>query len=150
MKEFDQICKEFETLDVLTYSAVLAAKSAEILPALTAVTGTAEDGASVFALFILGSIAADGKLSEEEYLVLYPLLHTFFGDELNYDDCRKAALALRPESRELKKCVNDMVDLLGQLSDELKSDIILVCLMICAVDGKVSLKEKRWIKQLIK
>ena len=42
-----------------------------------------------------------------------------------------------------------MVDILGLLSDELKDDIVIICLMICAIDGKVSLKEKKWIKQLI-
>lgn len=36
------------------------------------------------------------------------------------------------------------------LSEELKENIIIVCLLICAVDGKVSPKEKTWIKQLVK
>ena len=26
--------------------------------------------------------------------------------------------------------------------------IIIVCLMVCAIDGKISGKEKKWIKQL--
>ena len=43
-----------------------------------------------------------------------------------------------------------MVDILGELDDELKDDIVIVCMMICAIDGKISLKEKNWIKQLIK
>ncbi len=42
-----------------------------------------------------------------------------------------------------------MVDVIGLVSPELKDDIVLVCLMVCAVDGKVSAKEKKWIKQLI-
>ena len=43
-----------------------------------------------------------------------------------------------------------MVDILGMVSVELKTDIILVCLMVCAIDGHVSRKEKKWIKQLIR
>lgn len=43
-----------------------------------------------------------------------------------------------------------MVDILGQLSDKLKEDIIIVCLLICAVDGTISYKERKWVKQLIK
>ena len=57
---------------------------------------------------------------------------------------------MAPEQRELKKSVDEMVDVLGLLSDDLKDDIITVCLLICAVDGKVSLRERNWIKQLIK
>lgn len=57
---------------------------------------------------------------------------------------------MRQEQREMKKVVDEMVDVLGILSDDLKNDIVLVCMLICAVDGKISLKEKSWIKQLLK
>ena len=73
----------------------------------------------------------------------------FFGDSVNYEDCKKAVRLLKPESVELKKAVKEMVDIFGQLSEELKDDIIIICMLICAVDGKISLKEKLWIKSLI-
>lgn len=107
------------------------------------------DGAGIYAQFVLGAIAADGRLSEEEYLIVYPLLHAFFGDDLDYGACKTAVRILRPESRELKKALNDMVDLFGTFDEELKDDLIIVCMLICAVDGKISLKEKNWIKKLI-
>ena len=94
--------------------------------------------------------AADGKLSEEEFALCRPLFSAFFGENVDFSTCKKAAALLKPESRELKKCVNDLVDMLGKLSDDLKEDVILICMMLCAIDGKISLKEKRWIKQLIK
>lgn len=150
MKEFNKLCEEFEQLDVLSYGAILAEKSLTILPALTAITEDGLSGTAIFSSFIFGAIAADGRLSEEEYVLLYPLLHAFFGDSVNYDDCKALVRAAKTETRQLKKAVNEMVDVLGLLSDDLKNDIIVVCLMICAVDGKVSLKEKQWIKQLIK
>lgn len=150
MKEFDKLCKEIENLDVLSYGAVLAEKSVKVLPALSVVCGGRLDGAEAFATFIMGAIAADGRLSEEEYLICYPLLRAFFGDSVNYEDCRRAALLLKPESRELKKAVKDMLDVFGALSEDLKDDIIVICMLICSVDGKISLKEKSWIKKLIK
>ena len=150
MNTFKQICKAFEEMDVVSYSVVLAEKAKDILPALHAITGDAVSGVGAFATFIMGAIAADGRLAEEEYAICEPALKLFFGDEVDYETCRKTVLQLSAATRELKKCVDDMVDILGELSDELKSDIILVCLMFCAVDGKVSAKEKRWIKQLIR
>lgn len=114
------------------------------------ITQDGETGVEIFASFIFGAIAADGRLSETEYAVLSPLLHAFFGDELDYETCKKAFRQMRPEQKELKKTVDEMVDVLGLLSDDLKDDIITACLLICAVDGKVSLREKNWIKQLMK
>lgn len=150
MSEFNKICKEFEQLDVLSYVALLGIKSKRILPALIDITQDGETGVEIFASFIMGAIAADGRLSETEYELLSPLLHAFFGEELDYETCRKAFRKMAPEQKELKKSVDEMVDVLGLLSDDLKDDIITVCLLICAVDGKVSLREKNWIKQLIK
>lgn len=150
MKDFNNLCKEFEEMDVLSYSVILGKKSLKVIPALSAITKDGFDGVSIFATFVLGAVAADGRLSEEEYIFLYPVLSAFFGDSVNYEDCKKAVRLLKPESRALKKAVNEMVDVFGQLSDELKDDIIIICMMICAVDGKISLKEKNWIKKLLK
>lgn len=150
MKEFDALCKELENLDPLSYGVIIAEKSLKILPALAVITQDGLDGAAIFATFILSSIAADGRLSEEEYLLCEPLISAFFGDKINYEKCKADFKALRTERRILKKAVDDMVDVLGLLSEDLKSDIILVCMMICAIDGKISLKEKHWIKQLIR
>lgn len=150
MKDFNTLCKEFEEMDVLSYSVILSKRSLKVIPALSAITDDGLDGVTIFATFVMGAIAADGKLSEEEYILLYPILHTFFGNSVNYEECKKAVRLLKPESRELKKAVNEMVDVFGQLSDELKEDIVLICMMICAIDGKISLKEKNWIKKLLK
>ncbi len=137
-------------MDVISYVALLGIKSKRILPALIDITQDGETGVEIFASFIIGAIAADGRLSETEYELLSPLLHAFFGEELDYETCKKAFRKMAPEQRELKKSVDEMVDVLGLLSDDLKDDIITVCLLICAVDGKVSLRERNWIKQLIK
>lgn len=149
MKDFNQLCKEFEQLDTLNYSALLAEKSLKLLPALSKITSDGLTGIAMYATFILGAIVADGKVSEEEYLLCYPLLHEFFGDNVDYNDVKRAAKSLKPESKDLKKCVNALIDALGETDEELKSDAIIVCMMICAIDGKISLKEKNWIKQLI-
>ncbi|MCR5760670.1 MAG: hypothetical protein K6F82_01520 [Sphaerochaetaceae bacterium] len=150
MKEFNELCKIFEEADLLTYSALLTEKSVKVLPALSAVSVDGLTGVEVYASFIIASVVADGKLSEEEYALLYPSLHVFFGDNIDYESCKKAVRKISSETRELKKLVNEMVDVLGHLSDSLKDDIIVICMLICAIDGKISLREKMWIKQLIK
>ena len=150
MREFDLLCKEFEEMDSETYAALLLEKSATLVPALSLISANGLSGIAIFSTFIFGAIAADGRLSEEEYTLVYPLLHAFFGDKIDYESCKKAVKSMRAESKDLKETANEMVDVLGELSEDLKDDIILVCLMICSIDGKISLKEKQWIKKLIK
>ncbi len=150
MKEFNQLCKEVEALDPLYYTAILGEKSAKIIPALSALTGNDVDGLTLFATFILGSVAADRKVTDEELLIAYPLMQTFFGDEVDLNSCADVARELKVNSRALKDTVDALVDLLGTLSEDLKDDIVFVCLMICAIDGKVSLRERNWIKKLVR
>ena len=150
MREFDTLCKVYEQMDVVTYASVLADKAGRIIPALSEITEDGLDGITLFASFVMGAVVADGKLSLEEYAITFPLFKVFFGKEVNYEVCSSIVKKMRVERKLIKQYVNDMVKVFGLLSEELQDDIVLVCLMICAIDGKVSLKEKNWIKKLIK
>ncbi len=150
MNDFNKICKAVENLNVLEYAGVITAKTAKILPALNELTESREDSLELLATFMIASVYADGKLDEAEYLMLMPALKLFFGDDFDFESAKSLVKAFKPEGRELKKVVDALVDLLGELSEELKEDIITVCLLVCAIDGKISLKEKRYVKQLIR
>lgn len=150
MKEFNRLCNEFEAMDGLTYATVLAEKTKDVVPALAVITQDGVDGLMLFASFIVGAVVSDGDLSAEEFAITFPLFRTFFGDEISFEDCNYLVRKMRGETKQLTRYVNDMVDVFGQLSEPLKDDIVLICLMICAIDGKISFKEKRWIKQLLR
>ncbi|MCI8734391.1 MAG: TerB family tellurite resistance protein [Clostridia bacterium] len=150
MNDFNKLCKLAEELNPLEYGAIIAEKTLKIMPALEELSGGRRDAAGLFASFLIASVYADGKLDESEYLLMMPMLKLFFGNDFDYASAKAAAKAFKPEGKELKKAVNDIVDLLGAVLDELKDDIITVCLLICAIDGKITLKEKNYIKQLIR
>lgn len=150
MSDFNKLCKAVEDMDPATYAAVIATKSAQVIKGLKDITGNGIDAVSIFADLVLCSVAADGKLDETEYVVAKPVLDLAFGRDVSYDDAKtifKAAGLDKP--KEYKEVVDQMVDVIGVASPELKDDIVLVCLLVCAVDGKVSFKEKHWIKKLI-
>lgn len=149
MNEFKQICREAEALDPVEYGAILAVKTAKIMPALHALTRDPAESAMMLATFMIGSVYADGKLDEAEYELMKPMLEAFFGQEVNFEQAKKVVKAFSPEGKELKRVVDYVVDLLGELDEELKADIITVCLLVCAIDGKISKKEEKYIRQLI-
>lgn len=150
MKEFNDLCKLFEGLDRETYTELLSEKASVIIPALSAVSADGMSGLDIFATFVMGAVVSDNKVTEEEYMLAYPLFKAFFGESTDFSLVKSYFEKGRSENREIKKTVDEMVDILGTLSEDLKDDIVTVCLMICAVDGKVSFTEKRWIKQLLR
>ena len=150
MKDFDELCRSVEELSPLEYAAVLGRTSLKIMPAIRAFSEDGRTCAEVLAAFVIASVYADGKLDESEYLLMAPLLKAFFGEDFDFEDAKKLAKEWRKEGRAVKKEVDYLVDFLGTLSEELKGDIIFACLLMCAVDGKVSLKEKSYIRQLMR
>ena len=150
MKSFNDICKFVEELDPVSYTGIIAEKSIKIIPALADITGSKDLALEQFSMFVLGAIASDGKLALEEYVTCEPLLKAFFGDTIDYDQAKNRIEKMKDEMNELKNVVDKMVDSYGLLAPELKTDIIIVCLLLCSIDGKISPKEKKWIKQLIK
>ena len=149
MFEFSKLCKEVENMDPATYAAIIQEKSARIIKTLGIITENGRDGMAIYMNFILCSVAADGKLDKAEFELLRSGFNALAGKEITYEEAVKMFKdAGLDKPGEYKALVDQMVDLLGLVSLDLKRDIILVCMMICAVDGKISMKERRWIKQL--
>ena len=150
MNDFDRLCKTFEDLDPASYSVVLAQKSKDVLEGLAAVTGDVQSAVDLYVDIVLMAISADGKLDREEYILVEPGLSAAVGQDITYDDARKIFAKANLDARDNKAAVDEIVDMVGQVSPEIKDDIVLLTLIICSVDGKVSGKEKAWIRQLIK
>ena len=132
MTEFYELCKEAEDIDFETRCAILRGKSEELLPLLSEKSVDGESGEDILSTFLISAMAADGRLSQEEYELL-----------------QKAVGSMKKEAREMKKISEKMIEVLSEFSDELRKEIVLVILMICASDGKVSLSEKLWIQKLL-
>ncbi len=77
MREFNLICKRIRTAGLAELRCDFSEKSAKILPALKNITKDGLTGAAIYSTFILGAIVADGRISEEEYALCYPLLRAF-------------------------------------------------------------------------
>ena len=149
MTEFYELCKEAEDIDFETRCAILRGKSEELLPLLSEKSVDGESGEDILSTFLISAMAADDRLSQEEYELLHPLLSSFLGEKMNYKDAKKAVGSMKKEAREMKKISEKMIEVLSEFSDELRKEIVLVILMICASDGKVSLSEKLWIQKLL-
>jgi uncharacterized membrane protein YebE (DUF533 family) len=149
MSDFDKLCKEFESLDPVTFTDILREKSVKIIAALSAISKDGFTGVQIYTSFIVAAIMADGKLDKSEFNLIRPALEAMVGSEVTYEEAKEAFKAIKKNAKDDRFIVDLMVDMLGQLSQELKDDIIIVTMLVCAVDGKISMKEKKWIKQLI-
>lgn len=149
MSDFDTLCKKLEEMDPEQFSQLFNEMSADIIEKMIEFTADGKDGLTAYLQFILASVAADGKLSESEFKLLKPLFDAIANKDLTYEE----GVALFKnmgfdKADEYKDVVDTMVDIIGLVSDDLKDEIIMLCLLVCAIDGEISQKEKDWIRQL--
>ena len=143
MFEFEKLCKEVEKLDPATYNAIIAEKSLSVLYKLAEITEDELDGITIYTGLLLGSVIADNKIAEEEFALVEPMFNVALGKHISLEEANEMMKYFRKESRYYRQFVKAVVDLFGDIDDELKIDMITVCLLICAVDGKISIREKQ-------
>lgn len=148
MFEYIEKCKKFEKLSTFERFALLANKSLIITNKLSELGLNVNESLSLIATFILGSIVSDGEVNEKEFLLIYPALLRTFGDNFDFDSIKEAFQNDFKTRNELKNYLKDILSLLNSVSNELKEDIIDICFAIVTIDGKLSLKERIYMKKL--
>ena len=149
MSDFDTLCKKLEQMDSATFADIFAEKSDDVISALVALTADGKDGVTAYLQFILASVAADGALSKPEYILLKPMFDRMADKDTTYEEAVEIFKGLgldKPEA--YKDIVDTMVDIIGLVDEKMKDDIVLLCLLVCAIDGEVTKEEKDWIRQL--
>ena len=149
MSDFDTICKKLEEMDPKKFAEMFSDISIDVIAELTVLTADGTDGVTAYMQFILASVAADGVLSKPEYSLLKPWFDRIADKDTTYEEAVEIFKGFgldKPDA--YKDVVDTMVDIIGLVSEEIKDDIILLCLLVCAIDGEITDEEKKWIKQL--
>lgn len=148
MFEFKKICDTFEGLSTPERRQLLEEKSGSVFHELQSRAVPESNPKEILAGFLIGSAMIDGKLNEMEYLLMYPSLVRTFGEDFDFRSLKESFR----RNRDGKKLVGDYAEkMLGilQFSEEkLKRDVVTLCLCATSMDGKITLKEKRYIRRL--
>lgn len=148
MFEFKKICDSFETLSAPERRQLLEEKSDTVFRELKRRAAPDIDPKEILAGFMIGSVMADGRLSEMDYLLMYPMLVKTFGDDFDFQSIKDAFR----RSREGVKIVGDYTEkvlrVLRFSGEKLRRDVVTLCLCTISVDRKITLKEKRYIRRL--
>lgn len=141
MFEFDKMCKKYEALSFEELKEIVASESRTILPALDLLDG---DGLGTFLLFVATTCGASGKLELSEY----KLLEETTGVSLPYEEVM--AMVESGKGKDAQQTVDEIVDFFGVLDEEIKYSMVIFCLAFCAANGKIDLKERKFIRMLLK
>ena len=149
MFEFKKLCNELEKLSPAERGVLLAEKSVSVVKGLKALD-LPFNALETLVTFIIGSVVSDGALSEKDYLYIYPSLVKAFGHDFDFISAKQALQIAKDIKKEIAKYTKELLSVIAKCDENLATDIVALCLLITSVDGKISLKEKRYIRQLCK
>ena len=112
MFEFNKVMKDYESLNAIERGLMLTEKSVSILAKLSALDIDGLDPVETLASFIIGSVVADGKLHEKEYLLIYPALVKVFGTDFDYESIKKEFEADKDGRNDIAKYTTDLLRIL--------------------------------------
>lgn len=150
MFEFNKICNDFEKMSALERKLLLTEKSVVILKKLSDLGDDDVHPVETLAAFILGSVCSDGKVNEQEYLLIYPALQKVFGDKVDFNAIKLALSMDKEGHKAIKDYSVELMKILNEADESLFEDVIALCLCVTSLDGKVTLKEKNYLKRLVK
>ena len=137
--DFEQICVKYEHMTFEERKDLLKGLIDKIIPEITPIP----DGQEAFKVIIRAALGADGDLQDSEYDLLDSVLI--------FDTGFLTTQAKVKEDTELMMSLADeMVDKFGSLSEDIKFAMVAVCLCIVSADKRIDLREKRFIKKLLK
>ena len=147
MFEFQALCSEVEALTPAERAALITEKSVAVVEGLRALN-LPVDPIEILASFVVGSVVSDGSVSEKDYLNLHPALEQAFGDLCDLAGIERTFKVSRDVRKEIERDTAELLAILGEADETLAMNIVSLCLLVTSVDGKVSLRERRYIKQL--
>lgn len=147
--EFEELAAYAEKMTPEERLSFIRREAETLVPALAAVSKDGETGLNVYASFLFTALAADNRLTREEYALIEPALPDFFGEAADYETAKKKAESCPDGVAALKEEADRLIDILGESGADLKKRIVLTSLLLTAADGSVSEEEKQYLKQLM-
>ena len=148
MFEFKKLCERCENISPVERGVLLADKSVSVLKGLRELDFDGVDAVGTLAAFVIGSAAADGIFDEKNYLYMYPSLVKTFGKDFDFDFIKNTFKKAENMKKEIDRYTRELIKIIGNADEDLLADIVILCLLITSIDGKISLKERRYVRKL--
>ena len=148
MFEFQKLCSEVESLSPAKRAALIAEKAVTVVEGLHNLHIEGIDPVETLAAFIIGSVVSDGVVGEKDLLGVYPELVAALGEACDLAGIARSYKVSKDVQKEIKAYTKAIHSIVWTVDEQLGADIVTLCLLVTSADGKISLKERRYIKQL--
>lgn len=139
MFEFEKIFSKYEQMTFDERKELLEELTLKVMPVIMGIP----NGPEAFKIIVRAACAADGDLQGAEYTLIASAL----GFDSGFDNTQAT---VKDNADLMIRLADSAVDLFGTVSDDIKAAMVAICLCVVSADRQINLKERSFIKKLIK
>jgi len=146
MIDYPALCKEIERTDARGRKASMTETAARVFGALRE-QGSVPAVTNALAALIVGCACEGGRISEREYLYMYPALASVFGSDYDFAPVKTAFRGLVASQKFVRKEAAEVARAAGAAGGDTAREILRLCLLVSAAqDGRIPLRAKTYFR----
>lgn len=146
MIDYPALCKEIEKTDAVGRRAALRRATDRVFGALEK-QGSVPAATDALAALIVGCACEGGRISEREYLYMYPALASVFGSGYDFSPVKASFHGLVSSQKFMRKEAAVVAKAAGAAGGDTAKDILRLCLLVSAAeDGRIPLHAKTYFR----
>ena len=149
-KDFEKLCKDFESIPQPELDKHLASYYKDLLEPLATIYNDHEKSQFALATSAMVAASVDGNFSMGEFRQISSLLEVCTGRALNYEEAKQMVEETTSNEESARGFVEKTYDMLHDLSPEYGAKYIMFLTGIICADGDASRPERKWIHGILK
>lgn len=150
MKTVDMLIAEYNALSKADKEDALGKYTIKALTSCVMYSDDPEEATLALGVLTYAAILADDRIADEELMLLYRGLQVSLGGEVDWDECQMiAANTLNNKEDFIVGAEEFAQNYLSMWKENDKEDVIMLCIVLCAIDGVISDKGKVWLNELV-
>ena len=142
-QKWHEVCK----LDPSSYLSIFQFKSDMIIFTTRDTYVDDINGLTLYVKLLFQTLNFNYAFNKEVYDKYKDLLSAAIGYEISFEEAERLASNGRRENRELNEFVDDVKRMFRKIPNEIKEDIILLCLILGCVDKRPSYKVRTFLNR---
>ena len=149
-KDFEKLCKEFESMPQSELDKYLASYYKDLLEPLATICNDREKPKLTLATSAMVAASVDGQFTMGEFRQISSLLEICLGHTVSYDEAKNMVQDATADEGSARAFVETTYGQLYGMGEDIGAKYIMFLTGIICADGDASRSERKWIHGILK
>lgn len=149
----DQVCNQCENLSNEAFNQLVNQKLNAVMPKLNNITLNIGNqkftGDTLLTHILIATVITDYTVTDSEVRFLTTMITTYINPGLDFPTVKQFIMNMGNNVGGTQAFADSLIDALGRIENQLKVDIVMLCMLLASVDGKITASERNFLAKLL-